>query len=99
MRVSPSDLHDLIQRDCIDPVSHLRQRMQATSLSFPRPDVGLAAPPRVIAVRMGHHRPVHRKPRIDEEVTSLAIEAAVGYAKHWAALEGKKGTRKTRRLW
>jgi hypothetical protein len=47
----------------------------------------------MVAVGMGHDRPVHGEPGIYEKVTGLAVEAAVGDSKHWTAQLGKKLTR------
>ena len=49
------------------------------------------APGGVVAVGVGDDGPVHRLPRIDEEVTGLAVEAAAGEAEE-GMLKSRRGS-------
>src|SRR4051812_35499187 len=49
-------------------------------LTFRAAHVGLAAPSRVVAVRVGYQRAFNRLPRINVKITSFAIQSAVGDA-------------------
>ena len=44
-------------------------------------EVRMAAPGHVVAVGVGHHRPIDGRPGVDVKVSSLAVEPAVGATK------------------